>query len=355
MIHLGNDYSYGAVPEVLQHLVDINNVGHTGYGEDSITADVRQNLLNKCGLEDGEVFFLTGGTQTNSVALDWFLLPGEGVLCTEGAHINVHEAGAIEATGHKVVSLHSDQGKLSAKVLEEYMTEFISDPTWPHMVVPGCVYISLPTEIGTLYTLDELTAIRDVCHRFNLNLYVDGARLIYALGSDENNVSLQDLARLTDGFYIGGTKCGTLFGEALILTHPLNERDKNRLFGLIKRHGALLAKGWLTAAQFQALFKDNLYISIGKHAVDKAMMLCKALNNIGIKTLWDSPTNQQFFIIPTSFIQPLLDYLTFDIWGAPGEKTTVIRLVTDWHTIQTDIDETINVIKRIAENHNYPF
>lgn len=349
MIRLGNDYSYGALSEVLQYLVDINKVGYAGYGEDRITEDMRRTLLDKCRLKDGDVFFLTGGTQTNIVALDWFLRSGEGVLCTEGAHINVHEAGAIEAMGHKVIPLPSDQGKLSAQTIEKYMTDFLADLTWPHMVVPGCVYLSQPTEIGTLYSLDELKELKTVCDKFSLNLYIDGARLIYALGSNKNNVSLHDLALLTDGFYIGGTKCGTLFGEAFVLTHTLSDRDRNRLFGLIKRHGALLAKGWLAAAQFKVLFKNDLYLEVGKNAVDKALSLAKSMQHIGIRTLWDSPTNQQFFILPTSIIGTLAQHVAFDVWGAPGEKETVIRLVTDWNTSQNDIDEVVAIIKKLSK------
>ncbi|MDE6770413.1 MAG: low specificity L-threonine aldolase [Muribaculaceae bacterium] len=347
MIYLGNDYSYGALTQVLNHLVEINNLGETGYGEDPITERTRQLLLDKCGLEDGEVFFLTGGTQTNIVALDWFLRAGEGVLCAEGAHINVHEAGAIEATGHKVIPLTTEAGKLTAKAIERYMTAFFSDPTWQHMVVPGCVYLSQPTEIGTLYTLKELQDIREICDRFSLRLYVDGARLIYALGSEENDVTLQDLADFTDGFYIGGTKCGTLFGEALILPGLLPELEKKRLFGLIKRHGALLAKGWLAAAQFEVLFKEDLYLEVGSEAVKKALRLRDSLHAIGIKSPWQSPTNQQFFIIPTPLLEPLSKELTFDLWGTPGPEESTIRLVTDWHTTSSDLTTAITLIRHL--------
>lgn len=347
MIYLGNDYSYGALPEVLKHLTEINNIGEMGYGEDPVTDHTRRLLLDKCQLEEGEVFFLTGGTQTNIVALDWFLRAGEGVLCAEGAHINVHEAGAIEATGHKVIPLPSDSGKITANTIEKYMTAFFGDPTWPHMVVPGCVYLSQPTEIGTLYTLKELQAIREVCDKFYLRLYIDGARLIYALGSEENDVTLQDLGNLTDGFYIGGTKCGTLFGEALILPGLLPELEKNRLFGLIKRHGALLAKGWLAAAQFEVLFKDGLYLEVGSEAVKKALRLRDSLHAIGIKSPWHSPTNQQFFIIPTPLLDPLSKEITFDIWGTPDLTETTIRLVTDWHTVPSDLSTAIALIHHL--------
>ncbi len=347
MIYLGNDYSYGALPEVLKYLSEINNIGEIGYGEDPISEHTRQLLLDKCQLDEGEVVFLAGGTQTNVVALDWFLRPGEGVLCTEGAHINVHEAGAIEATGHKVISLYSENGKLSAKTIENYMTQFFHDATWPHMVIPGCVYLSQPTEIGTLYTADELKDIRAVCDKFSLRLYVDGARLIYALGSAENDFTLQDLAFLSDRFYIGGTKCGTLFGEALILPGRLPELERNRLFGHIKRHGALLAKGWLAAAQFEVLFKDGLYLEVGNEAVKKALHLRDALHAIGIRSPWQSPTNQQFFIIPTPLLEPLSKEIIFDIWGTPIPQESTIRLVTDWHTSFEELNSAIKILKML--------
>lgn len=347
MIWLGNDYSFGAHPKVLQHLVDINDAGEAGYGDDSVSRQARKIVLNECGLKEGEVYFLTGGTQTNIVALDWLLRQGEGILCTETAHINVHEAGAIESTGHKIIPLKSDFGKLYAKSIEEYMEIFFSDPTWPHMVVPGGVYISHPTEIGTLYTLQELEALRRVCDKYRLRLYVDGARLGYALGSEENDVSLKDISRLSDGFYIGGTKCGSLFGEALVFPCQFEPLDQKRLFGLVKRHGALFAKGWLIASQFEILFKDRLYYEIGRDAVRKGLYLRDALKSIGIETAWNSPTNQQFYLVPTALLKSLSEEIVYDLWGSPGPQESTIRLVTTWHTSQQELEIGVDFIRKL--------
>lgn len=347
MIYLGTDYSYGAVPEILEYLRAVGFTGFTGYGEDPLTHQTRLLLLDCCGLNDGEVFFLCGGTQTNIVALDRLLRPGEGVLCTESAHINVHEAGAIEYTGHKVLPLPSENGKIKPESIEEYMNTFLNDQTWPHMVVPGAIYISQPTETGTLYTLQELRNLREICSRYSLKLYVDGARMSYALGSPCNEVDLPALARLADAFYIGGTKCGALFGEALVFPGSMPDIERKRLFGLIKRHGALIAKGWTAAAQFKALFKNGLYYEIGRRAVNLAFSLKESLNGLGLRSAWTSPTNQQFFIFPSHLLERLAEDISYDLWGAPGESESIIRLVTDWHTTEDIINRSIEIIRKI--------
>lgn len=337
MLQLGNDYGKGAAPEILSRIVRENNQGHSGYGVEDITRQASERVLYACGLDEGLVCFLGGGTQTNIVAIDWLARPGEGVICTREAHINVHEAGAIEACGHKVMPIDNGSDRLSADDIAGCMEEFFADATWPHMVIPGVVYISMPTELGSLYSLSELQQIRSVCDRFNLRLYADGARLAYALGAPSCDVSLADLARLTDAFYIGGTKCGALFGEALVLPKIKSDMEKQRMFNHVKRHGALLAKGWLTALQFDELMRNDYYLTLGRHAVEMAECLRDELTSHGIKTWRESPTNQQFFVVPEHILQKMEKHIIFDIWGVRGVKESIIRLVTDWSTTRDDI------------------
>ena len=348
MLQFGMDYGRGARPEILNRICSLNMQGISGYGEDEISNAARKKILEECGLHEGMVFFLVGGTQTNAVAIDWLLRPGEGVIAADSGHINVHESGAIESDGHKVIPLEAQDGRLDADNLRKYLSEFFADPTWPHMVTPGMVYISQPTELGTLYTLSQLKALRKVCDDFGLKLYIDGARLIYALGSPKNDVTLQDIAALTDAFYIGGTKCGTLFGEALVIPGKYTDRDRTRLFSLIKRHGALLAKGWLTAAQFDVLIGEGLYKKIGKEAVALALKLKAEMQSLGLHPFIDSHTNQQFFILPNEAARQLARTVSFDTWGAPGPTHTQIRLVTDWATTPDTLDQLLATLRRLS-------
>lgn len=343
MIQLGNDYGKGAHERIIRRIIAENMVSHSGYGMDSLTAGARDCVLEACGLREGDVHFLTGGTQTNAVAIDWLSRPSEGVLSTSDAHINVHEAGAIECCGHKVIPIQNGSDKLTAADVEEFMNKFYSDATWPHMVIPGVVYISQPTELGSLYGKEELEKLRIVCDKYGLKLYIDGARLAYALGADGNDVTLIDLAHIADAFYIGGTKCGTLFGEALVLPGVKSEREKCRLFNHVKRHGALHAKGWLVAAQFDEMLKDGLYASLGKHAVSLALQLRKGLSGKGIKAWKESPTNQQFFVVPQETLNHIKGKVGYDVWGTPEETKSVIRLVTDWSTTEGDIAAVLNL------------
>lgn len=344
MTHLNNDYGKGTTPEILHRVKNENMQGWPGYGFDEITRSATARILRECALEDGAVHFLAGGTQTNLVGLDWLARPGEGVLCTRDAHINVHEAGAIEMCGHKVIAIDNGSDRLSASDIADYMERFYADATWPHMAIPGVVYISQPTELGSLYTLDDLEQIRAVCSRYDLRLYVDGARMAYALGAPQCDISLADLARLTDAFYIGGTKCGALFGEALVIPGVKTEPDKMRLFNHVKRHGALLAKGWLTALQFEELFKDNRYQEQGARAVELAISMRSELARLGIRPWRESPTNQQFFVIPETILRKFDGTISYDIWGARGEQESIVRLVTDWSTSPTDIQNLIKII-----------
>lgn len=338
MIFFNSDYMAGAHPEVLEALIETNLLKSVGYGFDSYTADARSAILRACGLEDGFVFFLQGGTQTNKTVIDRLLSRNDGVLCCDSAHINVHEAGAIEADGHKVISLPGTDGKLEASAILQYVEEFYRDETNAHMVRPAMVYISHPTEFGTLYTLSELEAISGVCSKLSMPLYIDGARLAYGLAAKSSDVSLHDIARLADVFYIGGTKCGALFGEAVVTRH---ESMLPRFMSLMKLHGALLAKGRLLGVQFLALFKDDLYLRIGRHADLLAEMLKEGFLAKGYRQYIESPTNQQFFILPNSVIDRLSENVGFELWGPRGENESVVRFVTDWSTTEEDVKKLL--------------
>lgn len=341
MIHFNCDYMAGAHPEVLKALSDTNLLKTEGYGNDPFTAEARKIILQACGLENGAVFFLQGGTQTNKTVIDRLLSRNDGVLCCESGHINVHESGAIEADGHKVLPLGGAEGKISAEEIRNYVETFYSDETFIHMVRPAMVYISHPTEFGTLYSLDELTAISGTCRELNIPLFIDGARLAYGIASPETDVTIQDIAHLADVFYIGGTKCGALFGEAVVTRRP---ELLPRFDSLMKLHGALLAKGRLVSLQFMTLFSGNLYFNIGRHADTLAMKLKNGFIRKGYRTFIDSPTNQQFFILPNEKIDSLRTEVGFELWGPRGESESVVRFVTDWSTEEEDIDRLLSLI-----------
>lgn len=334
MIHFDCDYMAGAHPEVLKAIVENNDVQTSGYGADDFCEQAKSLILEACGTPDARVWLLVGGTQTNSTVIDGLLKGTDGAICTETGHINVHEAGAIELYGHKVITLPSHDGKLSVDDLKAYLQEFYADETNTHMVAPGAVYISFSTELGTLYSLGELEAISQTCRKYHLPLYIDGARLGHALAASKD-VTLKDIARLSDIFYIGGTKMGALFGEAVVCT---NHDLLPRFFTLQKAHGAVLAKGRLLGMQFAALFTDNLYMRIGEHTVRLAMRLRSVMESHGFKTFIESPTNQQFFILPNEVIDRLLPHATFEYWGARGEKESKVRFVTSWETKDEDIE-----------------
>ena len=342
MIYFDSDYMAGAHPEVLQRLIATNNLHTPGYGTDEFTRHARDLILEKCGIPEGEVYFLVGGTQTNAVVIDRLLDKNDGVVAVDTSHINVHEAGAIEAWGHKILVLPNHEGKLNPVDLRKYLEEFYADDTYPHMVRPGMVYISLPTELGTIYSKQELKEIHSLCREYEIPLYIDGARLAFALSSKDNDVELKDLPHLCDVFYIGGTKCGTLFGEAVVTSHPelLKRFDSMR-----KLHGALLAKGRLLGVQFEALFTNDLYERIGKEAVERAMELKEVMTAQGFKTFIDSPTNQQFFLLPNEVIEKLRPHCSFEYWGAPGAEESRVRFVTGWTTTSSDITTLASLLK----------
>lgn len=338
MMKFDTDYMEGAHPELMRRLMETNLEQTIGYGNDDYCRRAKELILQACGLQEGHVHLLVGGTQTNATVIDGLLARHEGVLAAETAHINVHESGAIEASGHKVLTLPQVQGKVNAADVDRYITDFYSDETYEHMVAPGMLYLSFPTEYGTLYSRAELEAISGVCRKHRIPLYVDGARLGYGLAADTNDVTLPDLARLADVFYIGGTKVGALFGEAVVVTR--NDLLPH-FFPLIKQHGALLAKGRLLGVQFETLFTDGLYQRIARHAVEMAMKLRQAFVAKGYQVFIDSPTNQQFVILPNEDLDRLSKIATFEVWGIRGEKETPVRFVTSWATREEAVDALI--------------
>lgn len=336
MVHFDSDYMRGAHPEVLRRLVETNMEQTTGYGSDAYTRQAERLILDACGLADGKVHFLMGGTQTNATVIDALLSRHEGVVAAATGHINVHEAGAVEAWGHKVLTLPQHDGKLRADELDQFISDFYRDDTFEHMVAPGMVYITHPTELGTLYTLAELEALSAVCRRHGVPLYLDGARLGYGLSAEGTDVTLRDVARLCDVFYIGGTKVGALFGEAVVTGNP---RLLPHFLSLVKQHGALLAKGRLLGVQFATLFTDDLYLRLAHNAIERAMQLKSLLLAHGFRPFIDSPTNQQFFVLPNEVIDRLFQFATFELWGPRGETETPVRFVTDWGTTAEDVEE----------------
>ncbi len=338
MIYFDSDYMVGAHPEVLEKLVETNGLHTVGYGRDEYTAEARRIMLDACGIEQGEVYFLEGGTQTNAGVIDRLLDHNDGVIAADTAHINVHEAGAIEATGHKVITLPNHDGKLKAEDISAYIDNFYRDETNHYMVRPAMVYISYPTELGTVYSRDELTAVSTVCRKAGIPLYVDGARLAYGLAADGADLGLKDIAQACDVFYVGGTKCGALFGEAVVTRRP---ELLPRFVSLIKLRGATLAKGRLLGVQFATLFSGGLYERIGAHAVSLAMKIKEGFKSHGYELYIDSPTNQQFFVLPNDKIEELRKVASFELWGPMGENETPVRFVTDWATTDDDVDALI--------------
>ena len=329
MLYFLSDYTEGAHPAVLRALEETNLVSLPGYGEDEICERAKAKIRAACGREDLDVFFLSGGTQTNLVVISALLRRWEAVLCAETGHIAVHEAGAVEFTGHKVIPLPADEGKLPAMELENWLQRFFADATHTHMPFPGMVYISQPTELGTLYSKAELDALYAVCRRYSLPLFVDGARLGYGLMSPANDLSLPELAERCDVFYIGGTKVGALCGEALVFRHEL---CPPRLFTMIKQQGALLAKGRVLGVQFDALFTDDLYFAISRHAIDCAMALKAAFLEKGYPLFADSPTNQQFVILTQEQLKRLEREAAFNVWEPLPDGRVAVRFVTSWAT-----------------------
>lgn len=344
MIHFECDYTEGTAPEILRRLVETNLEQTAGYSEDGYCDSAREMIRAACGDADAAVHFLVGGTQTNTILLSAALRPHQGAVCPTGGHISIHEAGAIESTGHKVLESPSPDGKLTAEALDALCRAHWDDSTFEHMVQPGLAYISQPTENGLLYSKDELTALRRVCDRWDLFLYADGARLGYALAAEENDVTLPDLYRLTDAFYIGGTKVGALFGEALVIRNDQLRRDFRYL---IKQRGGLFAKGRLLGLQFETLFTDGLYERLGRHAVAQALRIRDAFRAHGCALLYDSPTNQQFPILTDAQAAQLGEGFAFSSWGRVDAERRVLRFCTSWATRAEDVDALIAAIEAL--------
>lgn len=341
MIQFQCDYNEGAHPLIMQRLVETNMQQTVGYGEDDFCAEARRLIRQACNRDDVDVHFLVGGTQTNATVIAHTLRPYQGVISAVTGHINVHETGAIEATGHKVLAIDSADGKLTAAQIEQAVQAHLHEDGPEHMVQPGMVYISFPTEVGTIYTLGELRDISTVCHRHGLPLFVDGARLGYGLCSPQSDVTLPQLAQLADVFYIGGTKVGALFGEAVVIANQALKRDFRYS---IKRHGGMLAKGRLLGIQFATLFSDNLYMRISHHAITQAMRIRQALQAQGIPFLIDSPTNQQFPIFSNEQLNRLSTKYLFSIWQKVDEHHTAVRICTSWATKPENVDQLLKDI-----------
>lgn len=341
MLYFENDYSEGAHPKILQRLMDTNMEHLSGYGSDRYTTLAKDKIRKLCNCPEAEIYFLVGGTQTNQTVIDSVLKSFEGVIAAETGHVSVHEAGAIEFTGHKVLTLPQHDGKLCARELEAYMETFLGDDSHEHMVFPGMVYISHPTEYGTLYTKDELKELSQVCRHFKLPLYMDGARLITGLACPQNELSLPDIADLCDVFYIGGTKAGALCGEAVVFT---KNNTPAHFLTQIKQHGALLAKGRLCGVQFDALFSDDLYKETGRNAIETAALLREGLRQKGYTFYNSSPTNQLFLVMENSRLEELKNDVVYSFWEKADDTHTVIRFATSWATSRGDVEKLLSLL-----------
>ena len=344
MLAFNNDYSHGAHPTVLQALVDTNMEPQPGYGTDAHTERAKQLIREACQAPDADVFFLVGGTQANATVIDMLLAPYEGVVAAETGHVACHEAGAIEFGGHKVLTIPGYEGKMHAEDLENYIQVFYENESYEHTVFPGAVYVSLSTEYGTLYSKVELAAIHAVCQKHEIPLFVDGARLAYALAADECDITLPELAQLCDVFYIGGTKCGALCGEAVVFTHG---NMPKQFVTMVKRRGAMIAKGRLNALQFDALFTDGLYEKICAPAVKLAIKLRDGLKAKGYRFALESPTNQQFPILPDDVLDKLREKYSFAYQARVDETHSAVRFCTCWATKEENVEALLADIRAI--------
>ena len=341
MIYLNCDYNEGAHPLVLEQLCKTNMEQTIGYGEDEYSEKAREVIKKLCRREDIYVQFLVGGTQTNTTVIAAALRPHQGVLAADSGHINVHETGAIESTGHKVLALPSVDGKITAAQVEEAYKSHVEDGSFEHMVQPKMVYISNPTEYGTLYSKKELEDISAVCRKNGLYLFLDGARLGYGMESEGNDLDLPALAQLCDVFYIGGTKVGALFGEAVVISNPELKTDFRYL---VKQRGGMLAKGRLLGIQFYTLLKDGLYFEISKHAIAMADKVRKAIKEAGYEFLIDSPSNQIFVIFPDSKLDEIQKDFVLEYQERIDETHSAVRICTSWATKEEDVDRLIDRI-----------
>ena len=340
------DYIEGCHPAILKRLSETNDYKQQGYGLDEYCASARERIQNACAAPHSDVHFVTGGTQANVTVISHALRPYQGVLCAVTGHINGHETGATEARGHKVLPLPEKDAKISADQVEAYLHHYRRMEYPEHEIEPKMVYLSQPTEQGTLYSLKELNAFRSVCDRYGLYLFIDGARLGYALATPVNDVFLTDLARLTDVFYIGGTKVGAMFGEAIVIQ---NEDIKQQFRYSIKQNEGMLAKGRYLGLQFDTLFTDNLYTTIATNAITLADTLREALRTMGVSFFSPSPTNQVFPIFTLAQVEELEKLHVFERWSELPDGRVAIRFCTSWATQKCDLDNLISDIQRILE------
>ncbi|ESV55325.1 amino acid lyase [Streptococcus agalactiae LMG 14747] len=335
MLHFENDYHKGVHPDLLQVILETNDISQSGYGMDEYTARATAKIQQAIACPDAQIQFLAGGTQTNQLAIDSLLKSYEGVISAETGHIATHEAGAIEFVGHKVITLPHHEGKLIPRDVADYLEAFYEDETREHMVFPGMVYVTHPTEYGTLYTKSELTELAEICRQYEIPLFLDGARLGYGLAAKDTDVTLKDIAELCDVFYIGGTKLGALIGEALIYT---KHNMPKHFSAIVKQRGALLAKGRFIGLQFDKFFTDDLYLKIGEHALGFTEQLKTILKEKGYRFYLESPTNQQFIIVENKKLQELQEKVVISVWEKYDDQHTVVRFATSWSTSQEDID-----------------
>ena len=342
MLSFESDYTEGAHEAILQKLIETNMEQLSGYGAAPYCERAKEKIRQACACDAADIFFLVGGTQTNATVIDCMLAPFEGVLSAATGHVSVHEAGAIEFGGHKVLELSQKDGKIQADTLRQYLVDYWADGNHEHMVCPGMVYISHPTEFGTLYTADELHIIADVCREYKLPLFLDGARLGYGLMAGNTDVTLAMIAECCDVFYIGGTKVGALCGEAVVFT---KQNTPKHMITRIKQHGALLAKGRLLGIQFDTLFTDNLYMEISRHAIEMAELMKCILQEKGYRFYIESDTNQQFVIIENAALERLKEQVTVSFWEKYDESHTVIRLATSWATRQENVERLRDILE----------
>ena len=341
MLSFESDYTTGAHPEILRRLVETNLAPQPGYGSDEYCRSAAEKIKAACACDEAEVQFLVGGTQTNVLVADAMLQRWEGVICAETGHIHAHEAGALEFTGHKTLPLSAHDGKLDAGEVRKWIEIFYADGNHDHMIFPGMVYISHPTEYGTLYTKDELTALFEVCRAYDIPLFLDGARLGYALQSYNTDLTLPDIARLCDVFYIGGTKVGAWCGEAVVFTKG---NMPKHMLTTVKQHGALLAKGRLLGVQFDTLFTDDLYFRISRHAIDMAERLKALFRDKGYVFFKETDTNQQFILLENDKMKELEKQVRFSFWERADDTHTVVRFATSWSTTEQDIETLAEIL-----------
>lgn len=341
MLAFESDYNHGAHPQILQRMMETNTEAYPGYGTDVVCESAKKKIRAKINKPEAEIYFGVGGTQVNQLVIDTVLAPYEGVVAATTGHVSAHEAGAIEFSGHKVLTVPGYDGKIRAKDVQQLIDTFYGDANHEHMVFPGMVYLSFPTEYGTIYSKKELEEIHKVCKEFHIPLFIDGARLGYGLMSKASDITLEELADLCEVFYIGGTKVGALFGEAVVFS---NMQAPPHFVAQIKQHGALLAKGWLLGLQYDVLFEDDLYLTISRNAIDMAEKLKKVLLEKGYRLFLDTPTNQIFVVLENGKMEELRSAVRFGFWEKYDDNHTVVRFATSWATTEEEIEALAAVL-----------